>query len=184
MGIPEGLIFIDAGTSGAKHHMKRPQFRQMNALVEGGDVGTLWVSELTRLGRDTLGTIECLISLWNRGVTVHALNEYDEKVLSADPIYRPILISALSLSGDLERRHNMERTRIALETARLRGVKVGRPKINVPRKKLEADMQKYGVSMNVAAKINGIKPSTLSRARKEWKEEDSARSAGTSQPSA
>src|SRR5574344_1440010 len=61
MGIPEGLIFIDAGTSGAKHHMKRPQFRQMNALVEGGDVGTLWVSELTRLGRDTLGTIECLI---------------------------------------------------------------------------------------------------------------------------
>lgn len=181
-GIPADLIFIDQGTSGGKHPMKRTQFRRLYDLVEKGLVATIYVSELTRLGRDTLSTLEVLINLWTRDVTVHALNEYDEKVLSADLIYRPILISALSLSGDIERRHNQERTRIALETARLRGVHIGRKKIKVDRKKLEGDMKKYGISMTMAAKINGIKPSTLTRAKKEWREED-ATIAGTPQPS-
>lgn len=176
MGIPLDLIFIDQGTSGAKHHMKRPQFRRLNDLVEKGAVGELWVSELTRLGRDTLSTIEVLIALWNREVTVHALNADDERVLSIDPIYRTLLISALSLSGDLERRHNMERTRIAIETARLRGVKLGRPEIEINWKKIEDTMAKYGVSMNMAARICGYTPSTLYRKKKERKADAEAAS--------
>lgn len=167
MGIPSDLIFTDHGTSGAKHHMKRPQFRRLNTFVEKGIVGELWVSELTRLGRDTLSTIEVLIALWNRGVAVHALNADDERVLSIDPIYRPLLISALSLSGDLERRHNMERTRVAVETARLRGIKLGRPSIEINWKKIEETMAKYGVSMNMAARICGYSPATLYRKKKE-----------------
>lgn len=168
-GIPSDLIFIDHGTSGAKHHMKRPQFRRLNDLVEKGVVGVVWVSELTRLGRDTLGTIEALISLWSHGVAVHALDEHDESLLSFDPIFLPLMISALSLSGDLERRHNMERTRIAIETARLRGVKLGRPEIEINWKKIEDTMTKYGVSMNMAARICGYTPSTLYRKKKERK---------------
>lgn len=169
MGIPSDLIFIDQGTSGAKHHTKRPQFRRLNSLLEKDIIGELWVSELTRLGRDTLSTIEVLITLWNRDVTVHALNEDDERVLSAEPMFRPLMISAFSLAGDFERRHNMERTRIAIETARLRGVKLGRPEIEINWKKIEDTMAKYGVSMNMAARICGYTPSTLYRKKRERK---------------
>lgn len=174
LGIPPDLIFVDHGVSGRKHPMKRAGYQKMNSLIEKGLVSTIYVVEFSRLGRDTLTTLDTLIDLWNRGIEVVPLSDSDSRIMTMDPLMRPLMISALQIGADLERRHIAERTKAGLETARLRGVKIGRKKIPVDRKKLEADMQKYGISMNMAAKINGIKPSTLTRAKREWKEEGCA----------
>jgi DNA invertase Pin-like site-specific DNA recombinase len=164
-GIHPDLIFSDVGISGTRAPGDRPAYRRLLKVLEAGEIKDLYVSELSRLGRDTISTLEEMIRLNRAGVTVHSLSTNERVIEEAGPEFKPLLISALQLAADLERKHLSERTRAGMEVARARGAKPGRPEVKIPVEKIKEFMDR-GLSERSAVLASGTKLSTYYRKKK------------------
>jgi DNA invertase Pin-like site-specific DNA recombinase len=164
-GIHPDLIFSDVGISGTRAPGDRPAYRRLLKVLEAGEIKDLYVSELSRLGRDTISTLEEMIRLNRAGVTVHSLSTNERVIEEAGPEFKPLLISALQLAADLERKHLSERTKAGMEAARARGAKPGRPEVKIPVEKIREFMDR-GLSERSAVLASGTKLSTYYRKKK------------------
>jgi DNA invertase Pin-like site-specific DNA recombinase len=164
-GIHPDLIFSDVGISGTRAPGDRPAYRRLLKVLEAGEIKDLYVSELSRLGRDTISTLEEMIRLNRAGVTVHSLSANERVIEEAGPEFKPLLISALQLAADLERKHLSERTKAGMEAARARGAKPGRPEVKIPVEKIREFMDR-GLSERSAVMASGTKLSTYYRKKK------------------
>ena len=70
MDVPDHLIFRDQGTSGAKDPMQRSGYKQMVALLNTGEVDQIYVTDLSRLGRDAKGTLQEIWRLQDMGIQI------------------------------------------------------------------------------------------------------------------
>ena len=67
-GFDKVLVFTDNGVSGAT--MNRPGFTAMNAAIDSGEVHAVFVSNLSRVGRNFIQTEQWLEWIQDKGVAL------------------------------------------------------------------------------------------------------------------
>ncbi|MCS6265218.1 MAG: recombinase family protein [Nitrospira sp.] len=117
--VPEELIFVDDGISGAEF-VKRPGFiRLMNALKPRPLFQVLIMSEESRLGRESIETSYALKQIMDAGVRVFFYLEDRERTL--DNAMDKVMLSLANFASEMERERAKQRTADAM----LRKAKAG-----------------------------------------------------------
>lgn len=129
---------------------------------------TLVVSELSRVGRDTIEVLQTIQELLKKDIELRLIKE-NLVINGADSITAKLLIPMLSAINDLERQRISERTKQALATKKAQGIKLGRPKGSISKSKLDPhtetiqELLKKEVSIQAIAKIIGTSRQNLHR---------------------
>lgn len=150
-------VFTDEGVSGGAK--KRPQLDQALAVLQPGDVLTVW--KLDRLGRSLSHLIELTSDLGQRGIGFRSLSE----AIDTTSPQGKLLLHMLGALAEFERSLIAERTRAGLTAAKRRGAKLGRkPKLSTEQIAHARQLIDAGESPTRVAKTIGVSPATLYRA--------------------
>lgn len=114
-------IYEDRGQSGAKFSRKGLE----QALLNLKPGGTLVVWRLDRLGRSLSGLVRFMEELGEREIHFRSVTESIDTASSGGRL----MFHMMAALAEFERSLISERTRAGLEAARMRGSKVGRPKL-------------------------------------------------------
>lgn len=170
-----GVIKIFAEqVSGAKKNSERPALMEMIDFVNSNDIDKVLVTELSRLGRDTLQTLQTIELLNQNKISLHIQN-YNIETLSPNGDINPMsqfLITILAEVARMERKTIRERVESGYKNHLVNGGSVGR-KVGY-RKDAEAmkvqyseDMKllKKGYSLRNIQKITGTSLNTLQKVK-------------------
>jgi len=116
---------IEETGSGRKND--RPGLLRVLELVRAGEVEQVIVWKLSRFGRSALDLEIQLAELEGAGVTFYSTSEGLEVGRHAGPLAN-LMRRLLSAFAEFERETIRENTRLGLEAAARRGVKLGRPR--------------------------------------------------------
>jgi len=124
----------------------------------------LIVTKLDRLARNTVEGIQTIQGLFERGISVHALNV---GLLDNSPMGKFFLTTLLAVA-EMERAAIIDRTQAGKEIAKQKpGYREGRPKkFNKEKIDFALELLKNGNSYKRVETITGISKSTLIRAKK------------------
>lgn len=114
--------------SGAKKNVERVELMKMVEFVEANNIDKVLVTELSRLGRNTLQVLEVIELLNSKGISLYIQN-YGIETLTKDGEVNPMsqfLITILSEVSRLERKTIRERVSSGYTNYRNQGGKVGR----------------------------------------------------------
>ena len=114
--------------SGAKKNVERVELMKMVEFVETNNIDKVLVTELSRLGRNTLQVLEVIELLNGKGISLYIQN-YGIETLTQDGEINPMsqfLITILSEVSRLERKTIRERVSSGYTNYRNQGGKVGR----------------------------------------------------------
>ena len=160
--------------SGAKRNEERPVLMDAVEFCLENKVGTLLVSEMSRLGRNAFEVLSTVKTLADNGVNLYLQKEQlslldDEGKTS---LFFPIVIATLSTCAQLERENIQFRLQSGREQYKKRGGKLGRPTGAVKSKeKMREEYRdviaflKKGYSIRDVAKLTGRGVSTVQRIR-------------------
>ena len=149
--------YADEGISGS--HDRRPSLKAMMDAARKKRFSVIVVYRCDRLFRslrDLILTIDELASLGIGFVSVH------ESFDTTTPQGR-LMMSMVAAFAEFERSVLIERTRSGLDAARRRGVRLGRPRVDVDLAKATR-LRAQGLSFRDVAKAMGVKVATLHRA--------------------
>lgn len=107
-------------------NMDRQQLNELLSKVEKGDL--IVVRKLDRLGRSFSQVTRLIESLIEKGVFVKSID--DNVDTSDDSPMGKAMIHLLAIFSEMERNFIVERTKPAIENAKEKGVKFGRPTAN------------------------------------------------------
>jgi DNA invertase Pin-like site-specific DNA recombinase len=128
-GIPSDFIFVDKGISGTIIADKRPGFQKLLAYIESNkSIKFLYVVEITRLGRNTLETLNLIDRLEKIGVMVWSLSPKESFTRTEEKTNRQLFIMLMSWFAERERDNLIRRTKEGLDRARSEGKTLGRPR--------------------------------------------------------
>jgi DNA invertase Pin-like site-specific DNA recombinase len=122
------LTLFDKGVSGKTPFKEREKGRVLVELIEKGEVDTIVVEELSRLGRNTVDVLTTLQWLEEKGVNVvvrgmgNLQSQVDGK---KNPIWN-LITSVMSSLYELEREQIKERTEMGRRVYVMNGGKLGR----------------------------------------------------------
>jgi DNA invertase Pin-like site-specific DNA recombinase len=123
------LTLFDKGVSGIVPFKERPMVKnKLLPLLEKNEVTELWVEELSRLGRNTIDSLNTLKFLDDLGVTVVVKNLGNLKSIidgKKNPMWN-LITSVVSSLYEMDRTNIIERTSAGREVYRMRGGKLGR----------------------------------------------------------
>ena len=114
--------------SGAKANSERAELLNMVVYVEANAVNKVLVTELSRLGRDTLQVLEVIEMLNSKGISLYIQN-YNIETLTDEGKVNPMsqfLITILAEVARMERKTIRERVASGYANYRSNGGKVGR----------------------------------------------------------
>lgn len=114
--------------SGAKRNTERAELLRMVEYVEANRINKVLVTELSRLGRDTLQVLEVIEALNNKGISLYIQN-YNIETLTKEGKINPMsqfLITILAEVARMERKSIKERMESGYNNFRARGGLVGR----------------------------------------------------------
>lgn len=114
--------------SGAKKNVERVELMKMVEFVEANNIDKVLVTELSRLGRNTLQVLEVIELLNSKGISLYIQN-YGIETLTKDGEINPMsqfLITILSEVSRLERKTIRERVSSGYINYRNQGGRVGR----------------------------------------------------------
>ena len=156
--------------SGAKKNSERKELSRMVEYVQDHHINKVAVTELSRLGRDTLQVLEVIEQFNRLGISLYIQN-YGIETLTADGEVNPMsqfLITILAEVARMERKQIRERCESGYKNFRANGGKVGRKE---GYRKSEADMREQyaeeirllrkGISLRNIAKITGTSVNTI-----------------------
>lgn len=161
--------------SGAKRNEERPVLTDAVEFCLENKVGTLLVSEMSRLGRNAFEVLSTVKILADNGVNLYLQKEQlslldDEGKTS---LFFPIVIATLSTCAQLERENIQFRLQSGREQYKKRGGKLGRPTGTVKSKeKMREEYRdvisflKKGYSIRDVAKLTGRGVSTVQRVKR------------------
>lgn len=166
-GIPSDYIFVDKGISGTVVADKRPGFQKLLAYIEANKPATkfLYVVEITRLGRNTLETLNLIDRLEKTGVMVWSLSPKESFTRTEEKTNRQLFIMLMSWFAERERDNLIRRTKEGLDRARSEGKVLGRPKADINWDGVRL-LRVEGKSWADISEIIGHPVMTLYRARK------------------
>ena len=160
--------------SGAKSNKERTELLNMVSYVEGNHINKVLVTELSRLGRDTLQVLEVIQMLNEKGISLYIQN-YNIETLTKDGKVNAMsqfLITILAEVARMERKTIRERVESGYKNYRANGGKVGR-KIGY-KKAEEAIREQYteeikllkkGYSLRNISKITGTSINTIRKCK-------------------
>ena len=152
-----GVDFIyNEKMTGTKRN--RPELEKLLELLTEGD--TVVVESLSRLGRSTKDLIWLMETFNSKGVNLISLKESIDTTTSTGKL----LFTLMSAIAQFERDVIADRTREGLNSARARGRKGGRPRMDS--EKLRKAIKLYNTQQYSLAEIEnmtGVKRSTLYR---------------------
>lgn len=114
--------------SGAKKNIERKELSRMVSYVESNKIDKIIVTELSRLGRDTLQVLEVIEMLNAKGISLYIQN-YGIETLMEDGQVNPVsqfLITILAEVARMERKTIKERMDSGYKNFIANGGKVGR----------------------------------------------------------
>ncbi len=161
--------------SGAKKNNDRVELMKMIEYVKSNNIDKVLVTELSRLGRDTLQVLQAIEILNQNKISLHIQN-YGIDTLTPEKEINPMsqfLITILAEVARMERKTIRERVASGYDNFRNAGGKVGR-KVNY-RKSDEAMKEQYveeikllkkGYSLRNITKITGTSINTLQKIKK------------------
>ncbi|MCF2599346.1 recombinase family protein [Phocaeicola barnesiae] len=156
--------------SGAKRNSERIELLKMVEYVEANHINKVLVTELSRLGRDTLQVLEVIEMLNSKGISLYIQN-YNIETLTDDGKVNPMsqfLITILAEVARMERKTIKERMDSGYQNFRANGGIVGRKQGY--RKSDEAMKEEYaeeirllkkGYSLRNVYKLTGTSVNTL-----------------------
>ena len=160
--------------SGAKRNEERPVLTDAVEFCLQNKVGTLLVSEMSRLGRNAFEVLSTVKTLADNGVNLYLQKEQlslldDEGKTS---LFFPIVIATLSTCAQLERENIQFRLQSGREQYKRKGGKLGRPIGAIKSKEKMRDeyrdvivFLKKGYSIRDVAKLTGRGVSTVQRVK-------------------
>ena len=153
--------FIDR-QSGRKGADKRQQFAALLEAAAKRKFDRVLFCALDRFSREGMAqTIAHLQRLTSYGVAFHS---YTEPHLSTDnELVRNVLLALLSSLAKLEAQKISERTRAGMARARAKGIKIGRPKLEIEIRQKIAQRAKKGETPYAIAKALGIDRHTAAK---------------------
>jgi len=156
--------------SGAKKNTERKELSRMVDYVQAHNIDKVAVTELSRLGRDTLQVLEVIEQFNRLGISLYIQN-YGIETLTANGEVNPMsqfLITILAEVARMERKTIRERVESGYKNYRANGGKVGRKE---GYRKSESDMReqyaeeirllKKGISLRNIAKITHTSINTI-----------------------
>lgn len=156
--------------SGAKKNSERIELLRMIDFIKENKINMVIVTELSRLGRDTLQVLEVIETLNKLGISLYIQN-YNIETLREDGSVNPMsqfLITILAEVARMERKTIRERIESGYNNFRKKGGKVGRKE---GYKKSETDMKnqymeeikllRKGISLRNISKITGTSINTI-----------------------
>ena len=160
--------------SGAKSNKERTELLNMVSYVEGNHINKVLVTELSRLGRDTLQVLEVIQMLNEKGISLYIQN-YNIETLTKDGKVNAMsqfLITILAEVSRMERKTIRERVESGYRNYRANGGKVGR---KIGYKKAEETIReqyteeikllKKGYSLRNISKITGTSINTIRKCK-------------------
>lgn len=160
--------------SGAKKNSERTELKKMVAYAEANHIDKVLVTELSRLGRDTLQVLEVIELLNSKGISLYIEN-YNIETLTEDGKVNPMsqfLITILAEVARMERKTIKERMDSGYKNFITNGGKVGR-KVGY-KKSVEAMREQYGeeirllrkgYSLRDVSKLTGTSINTLRKCK-------------------
>lgn len=163
--------------SGAKSNSERAELIRMVNYIESNHIDKVLVSELSRLGRDTLQVLEVIEMLNSKGISLYIQNYNIETLTKEGKVnaMSQFLITILAEVARMERKTIRERVESGYKNFRANGGKVGR-KIGSIKSK-ERKQEEYakvirslraGKSIRDTAMICSVSISTVQRIKKEF----------------
>lgn len=163
--------------SGAKKNIDRPVLNDCLQYCKENRIGTLLVSELSRLGRNTfevLATVrdlvDCHINVYFQKEQMHLLDGNGKPSL-----FTPILIATLSTCAEMERENIQYRLNSGRRVYIERGGQLGRKKGSVKSKEKKEEEYKdvltylnKGYKIADIAKLTSTSVSTVQRLKREF----------------
>jgi len=156
--------------SGAKKNSERKELSRMVDYVQAHHISKVAVTELSRLGRDTLQVLEVIEQFNKLGISLYIQN-YGIETLTKDGKVNPMsqfLITILAEVARMERKTIRERVESGYKNYRANGGKVGRKE---GYRKSEADMREQyaeeirllrkGISLRNISKITHTSVNTI-----------------------
>ena len=156
--------------SGAKKNSERKELSRMVDYVQAHHISKVAVTELSRLGRDTLQVLEVIEQFNRLGISLYIQN-YGIETLTENGEVNPMsqfLITILAEVARMERKTIRERVESGYKNYRANGGKVGRKE---GYRKSEADMREQyaeeirllrkGISLRNISKITGVSINTI-----------------------
>ena len=156
--------------SGAKKNTERKELSRMVKYVQAHNINKVMVSELSRLGRDTLQVLEVIEQFNKLGISLYIQN-YGIETLTENGEVNPMsqfLITILAEVARMERKTIRERVESGYKNYRANGGKVGRKE---GYRKSETDMREQyaevirllrkGISLRNISKITGTSVNTI-----------------------
>ena len=160
--------------SGAKSNKERTELLNMVSYVEANHINKVLVTELSRLGRDTLQVLEVIQMLNEKGISLYIQN-YNIETLTKDGKVNAMsqfLITILAEVARMERNTIRERVESGYRNYRANGGKVGR---KIGYKKAEETIReqyteeikllKKGYSLRNISKITGTSINTIRKCK-------------------
>ena len=156
--------------SGAKANAERKELTRMIEYVQTNRISKVAVTELSRLGRDTLQVLEVIERFNDLGISLYIQN-YGIETLTEDGTINPMsqfLITILAEVARMERKAIRERVESGYKNYRANGGKVGRKQGY--KKSAEAMREQYadeirllrkGISLRNISKITGTSVNTI-----------------------
>ena len=156
--------------SGAKANAERKELSRMVEYVQQHNINKVAVTELSRLGRDTLQVLEVIEQFNKLGISLYIQN-YGIETLTTDGEVNPMsqfLITILAEVARMERKTIRERVESGYKNYRANGGKVGRKEGY--KKSDEAMREQYaeeirllrkGISLRNISKITGTSVNTI-----------------------
>ena len=160
--------------SGAKANNERTELLNMISYVEANHIDKVLVTELSRLGRDTLQVLEVIEMLNGKGISLYIQNYNIETLTKEGKVnaMSQFLITILAEVARMERKTIRERVESGYKNYRAAGGKVGR---KVGYQKSESMMKeqyteeikllKKGYSLRNIAKITGTSINTIRKCK-------------------
>lgn len=114
--------------SGAKRNTERTELLRMVEYVEANHIDKVLVTELSRLGRDTLQVLEVIEMLNRKGISLYIQNYHIETLTQEGKVnaMSQFLITILAEVARMERKTIRERVESGYNNFRANGGKVGR----------------------------------------------------------
>ena len=160
--------------SGAKANTERTELMNMINFVEAKHINKVLVTELSRLGRDTLQVLEVIETLNSKGISLYIQNYNIETLTQEGKVnaMSQFLITILAEVARMERKTIRERVESGYKNYRANGGKVGR---KIGYKKTEETIReqyteeikllKKGYSLRNISKITGTSINTIRKCK-------------------
>ena len=160
--------------SGAKANSDRTELLNMIQYVEVNNIDKVLVTELSRLGRDTLQVLEVIEMLNGKGISLYIQNYNIETLTKEGKVnaMSQFLITILAEVARMERKTIRERVESGYKNFRANGGKVGRKvgylKTDEAMKEQyveEIKLLKKGYSLRNISKLTGTSINTIRKCR-------------------